>query len=59
MFLSEIKALIYLNQDLVNNTTACYLIKIEFYCLYYCFSYLLIGYFYKILKRTSYKTNFE
>jgi hypothetical protein len=59
MFLSKIKALIYLNQDLVDNTTAYYLIEVEFCCLYYCFGYFLIGCFYKILERTGYKTNFK
>jgi hypothetical protein len=57
--LSEIKALTYLNQDLVNNTTAYYFIKIEFCYLYYCFGYPLVGCFYKVLKRASYETNFE
>jgi hypothetical protein len=55
MFLSEIKALIYLNQDLTNNITAYYLIKMEFCCLYYCFGYLLVRRFHKILERAGYK----
>jgi hypothetical protein len=59
MLLSKIKTLIYLNQDLVDNTTACYFIKIEFRYLYYYFSYPLVGCFHKILEHTSYKTNFE
>jgi hypothetical protein len=59
ILLSKVKALIYLNQDLANNTTTCYLIEIELRRLYYCFGYPLVGCFYKVLEHAGYKTNFE
>jgi hypothetical protein len=59
ILLSEVKALIYLNQDLINNITAYYLTKVELRCLYRCFGYFLVRCFHKILEHTSYKTNFE